>query len=314
MDKQKQYKNSLNAQIYGLVTAIFVTMRPKQWSKNLLIFFALLFSVQESWDITKWSTMDSMLTSSIIAFIIFSVISGAVYLINDVIDYEKDSIHPVKSLRPIAAGKLSKKTSIIAGCSLLVIGLTSSFLLHINFGWIAIAYISLMTSYSIGLKNIVLIDCFAISAGFVLRAIAGAAVVDVPISLWLYLCTALGALVIALGKRRSELTRSGDKAELQRSSLKSYSLKLIDSVSVIAIISTIIAYITYTFIATNLPDNYLMTLTIPMVIYGLLRYAYLVHFKNLGESPEDLLLSDKHLLGTVTIWIVVTALVLVIFR
>ena len=109
MDKQKQYKNSLNAQIYGLVTAIFVTMRPKQWSKNLLIFFALLFSVQESWDITKWSTMDSMLTSSIIAFIIFSVISGAVYLINDVIDYEKDSIHPVKSLRPIAAGKLSKK-------------------------------------------------------------------------------------------------------------------------------------------------------------------------------------------------------------
>ena len=109
MDKQKQYKNSLNAQIYGLVTAIFVTMRPKQWSKNLLIFFALLFSVQESWDITKWSTMDSMLTSSIIAFIIFSVISGAVYLINDVIDCEKDSIHPVKSLRPIAAGKLSKK-------------------------------------------------------------------------------------------------------------------------------------------------------------------------------------------------------------
>ena len=314
MDKQKQYKNSLNAQIYGLVTAIFVTMRPKQWSKNLLIFFALLFSVQESWDITKWSTMDSMLTSSIIAFIIFSVISGAVYLINDVIDYEKDSIHPVKSLRPIAAGKLSKKNSIIAGCSLLAIGLTSSFLLHINFGWIAIAYISLMTSYSIGLKNIVLIDCFAISAGFVLRAIAGAAVVDVPISLWLYLCTALGALVIALGKRRSELTRSGDKAELQRSSLKSYSLKLIDSVSVIAIISTIIAYITYTFVATNLPDNYLMTLTIPMVIYGLLRYAYLVHFKNLGESPEDLLLSDKHLLGTVTIWIVVTALVLVIFR
>ena len=314
MDKQKQYKNSLNAQIYGLVTAIFVTMRPKQWSKNLLIFFALLFSVQESWDITKWSTMDSMLTSSIIAFIIFSVISGAVYLINDVIDCEKDSIHPVKSLRPIAAGKLSKKTSIIAGCSLLVIGLTSSFLLHINFGWITIAYISLMTSYSIGLKNVVLIDCFAISAGFVLRAIAGAAVVDVPISLWLYLCTALGALVIALGKRRSELTGSGDKAELQRSSLKSYSLKLIDSVSIIAIISTIIAYITYTFVATNLPDNYLMTLTIPMVIYGLLRYAYLVHFKNLGESPEDLLLSDKHLLGTVTIWIVVTALVLGIFR
>tara|TARA_Y100000590_G_scaffold246537_1_gene277001 strand:- start:3779 stop:4723 length:945 start_codon:yes stop_codon:yes gene_type:complete len=314
MSKQKQYKNSLNGQITELVTAIFVTMRPKQWSKNLLVFFALLFSVQESWDITQWSTVDSMLANSIIAFIIFSVISGAVYLINDVLDYEKDNIHPVKSMRPIASGKLSKKIATITGTSLLFIGIALSFVLHLNFGWISIGYVILMTSYSIVLKNIVLIDCFAISAGFVLRAIAGAAVLDVPISLWLYLCTGLGALVIALGKRRCELIRSGEKASLQRTSLKSYSIKLIDAVSIIAIIATVIVYTTYIFAATNLPDNYLMTLTIPMVIYGLLRYIYLVHFKNLGESPEDLLLSDKHLFGTVTIWIAITAIVLVIFR
>ena len=314
MNKQKQYKNSLNGQISGLVMPIFVSMRPKQWSKNLLIFFALLFSVEESWYITNWSTVDSMLANSIIAFIIFSAISGSIYLINDVIDYRKDSIHPIKSTRPIASGKLSRRVGIIAGTSILVPGLILSFLLNINFGWIVIGYVILMTSYSISLKNFVLIDCFAISAGFVLRAIAGATVVDVPISLWLYLCTGLGALVIALGKRRSELSTFGKTAQLQRNSLRSYSITLIDCASLLAIISTIVVYVTYTFTATNLPNNYLMALTIPMVIYGLLRYAYLVHVKNLGESPEDLLLSDKHLFGTVTIWITVTALILIIFR
>ena len=314
MNKQKQYKNSLNRQISGLVTAILVTMRPKQWSKNFLVFFALLFSVQESWDITMWSTVDSMLANSIIAFIVFSIISSSIYLINDVLDYEKDSIHPVKSMRPIASGKLSKRASLIAATLLLVPGLVLSFMLNSNFGWIAVGYVFLMTSYSISLKNFVLIDCFAISAGFVLRAIAGATAVDVPISLWLYLCTGLGALVIALGKRRSELATFGETAQLQRNSLKAYSIKLIDSASILAIISTIVVYVTYTFTASNLPNNYLMALTIPMVIYGLLRYGYLVHFKNLGESPEDLLLSDKHLLGTVAIWIAVTALILVIFR
>ena len=314
MNKQKQYKNSLNRQISGLVTPIFVSMRPKQWSKNLLIFFALLFSVQESWDITSWSTVDSMLANSIIAFIIFSAISGSIYLINDVIDYRKDSIHPVKSTRPIASGKLSRRIGLIAGTSILMLGLILSFLLNINFGWIVIGYVILMTSYSICLKNFILIDCFAISAGFALRAIAGATVVDVPISLWLYLCTGLGALVIALGKRRSELATFGKIAQLQRNSLRSYTITLIDCASLLAIISTIAVYVTYTFTATNLPNNYLMALTVPMVIYGLLRYAYLVHIKNLGESPEDLLLSDKHLFGTATIWIAVTALILIIFR
>ena len=123
MNKQKQYKNSLNEQISGLVMPIFVSMRPKQWSKNLLIFFALLFSVQESWNITNWSTVDSMLANSIIAFIIFSAISGSIYLINDVIDYRKDSIHPIKSTRPIASGKLSRRIGIIAGTSILLPGL-----------------------------------------------------------------------------------------------------------------------------------------------------------------------------------------------
>ena len=314
MNKQTQYKNGLNRQISGLVTAILVTMRPKQWSKNLLVFFALLFSVQESWDITRWSTLDHMLVNSIIAFIVFSIISGSVYLINDVLDYEKDSIHPVKSMRPIASGKLSKRIAIIAATSLLIPGLIFSFFININFGWVVIGYVFLMMLYSIGLKNLVLIDCFSISAGFVLRAIAGAIVVDVPISLWLYLCTGLGALVIALGKRKSELSTSGDKAHLQRKSMRSYSIRLIDSMAVLAIISTIVVYATYTFVASNLPDNFLMSLTIPIVMYGLLRYVYLVHFKNLGESPEDLLLTDKHLFGTVTIWIVITALILVIFR
>ncbi len=314
MNKQKQYRNSSNRYIYRILVSILISMRPKQWSKNLLVFFALLFSIQESWDVQIWSSVESMLINSILAFFVFSIVSGAIYLINDVLDYEKDRVHPSKSIRPVASGRLSKSIAQIATLALLIPAIIAAFIINMNFGWIIVGYVALMISYSMVLKNYVLVDCFAITAGFVLRAIAGATVVDVPISLWLYLCTGLGALVIALAKRRSELTNSGDKAQLQRSNLKSYSLKLIDNVAILTIFATVIAYTAYTFTAPNLPDNKLMTLTIPMVVYGLLRYAYLVHFKSLGESPEDLLLSDKHLFMTVVIWIASTALILILFR
>jgi len=148
----------------------------------------------------------------------------------------------------------------------------------------------------------------------VLRAVAGAAVLGVPISPWLYTCAGLGALVIALGKRRSELVAAGETAGEQRDSLRGYSLKLIDQLTYAVVPGTLVAYILYTFTADNMPDNFTMAITIPFVLYGLMRYMYLVNVRGLGENPEDLLVSDTHLVATVVLWLVVSTLVLAFFR
>lgn len=273
-------------------------MRPKQWTKNLLLFAALVFS-QNLFHLP-------MLKDVSIAFIIFCLLSGSVYTLNDLIDLTQDRNHPKKSKRPLASGKLSPLTAIISGIILVVLSLTNAFWLNINFAWIALGYFILQIAYSTLLKHVVILDVLAVSAGFVLRAIAGAEVIDVPISSWLLICTILLALFLALGKRRHELLLLEDNAVHHRKILYEYSPGLLDQMISVATASTVVAYALYTMSAETMEkfhtDN--LKYTIPFVLYGIFRYLYLIHQKSGGGSPEKILLNDKPLLIDIILYLI----------
>lgn len=273
-------------------------MRPKQWTKNLLLFAALVFS-QNLFHLP-------MLKDVSIAFIIFCLLSGSVYTLNDLIDLTQDRNHPKKSKRPLASGKLSPLTAIISGIILVVLSLTNAFWLNINFAWIALGYFILQIAYSTLLKHVVILDVLAVSAGFVLRAIAGAEVIDVPISSWLLICTILLALFLALGKRRHELLLLEDNAVHHRKILYEYSPGLLDQMISVATASTVVAYALYTMSAETIEkfhtDN--LKYTIPFVLYGIFRYLYLIHQKSGGGSPEKILLNDKPLLIDIILYLI----------
>ena len=298
----------------AVATALLVSTRPKQWTKNLIVYFAMFFSLEEAWELGQASSFLPVLGKTTVAFALFSAITGAVYLVNDIFDVEQDRRHPTKRRRPIASGRVSVPMAWAMVFGLVALGLGLSFALAPLFGWVCVGYLALMLSYTIILKRLVLLDVFSISAGFVLRAVAGAAVLDVPISPWLYICTGLGALLIALAKRRSELAAAGEAAAGQRGTLEIYTTHLLDQFIAIVAPSTLLAYTLYTFTAPNLPDNHAMMLTIPFVVYGLFRYIYLVHTRNLGENPEDILITDAPLLVSIGLWLVTAAAILVVFR
>ena len=288
--------------------------RPKQWTKNLLVFLALFFTINEAWDADDLSELVSLSTKTTAAFAIFCLITGAIYLINDVFDMEKDRHHPRKRLRPVAAGQLSVSTALAAAAALAAVGLIGGFVLEPGFGWVALAYLAAMSAYTVVLKEVILLDVFAISAGFVLRAVAGAAVLQVPISPWLYMCTGLGALFIALAKRRSELSLAEGNPADQRGTLERYSEGFLDQLITVTGASTVLAYSVYTFTATNLPDNHSMMLSIPFVVYGVFRYMFLVHHKDAGEAPEEVLVTDLPLITSLVLWLATAATALVLFR
>lgn len=281
-------------------------MRPRQWSKNLILFAALIFS-QSLFQLT-------MLRDNIIAFIIFCFLSGSVYILNDLIDLEQDRNHPKKSKRPLASGKLKPSTAIISGIILVTLSLISAFCLNTNFAWIALSYFILQIAYSTLLKHIVILDVLTVSAGFVLRAIAGGEVIEVPISSWLLICTILLALFLALGKRRHELILLEENAVNHRKILYEYSPGLLDQMISVATASTVIGYALYTMSAETVKkfqtDN--LKYTIPFVLYGIFRYLYLIHQRQEGGSPEKILLNDKPLIINIilylfTIWLFIYA-------
>ena len=273
-------------------------MRPKQWIKNLLLFAALIFSQN--------LFHPGMLTDVSIAFIIFCLLSGSVYTLNDLIDLKQERNHPKKSKRPLASGKLKPSVAIIVGIILVVLSLTSAFWLNINFAWIALGYFILQIAYSTLLKHVVIVDVLAVSAGFVLRAIAGAQVINVPISSWLLICTILLALFLALGKRRHELLLLEDNAVHHRKILYEYSPNLLDQMISVATASTVVAYALYTMSAETIAkfhtDN--LKYTIPFVLYGIFRYLYLIHQKSEGGSPERILLNDRPLLINIILYLI----------
>ena len=275
---------------------------------------ALFFTVNEAWSLADIDRMAALIGKTTLAFILFSAISAACYLLNDVMDARRDRLHPIKRFRPIASGAVSRRHALTASSILAVAGVVFSFLLEPLFGGVAAAYLATTTAYTFVLKRIVVLDVFAIAAGFVLRAVAGAIVIQVPISPWLYLCTGLGALFIALAKRRSEVADAQERAADQRSTLDWYQRGFLDQLTALVAASLVVVYSLYTFTAQNLPANNGMMLTIPFVVYGVSRYIYLIHAKNAGERPEEVLTTDIPLIVAIVSWLAVAATVLLLFR
>ena len=271
-------------------------MRPKQWTKNMFIFAALVFD-RKLFDLPS-------LGRTAIAFGLFCLLASSVYLINDVVDREADKLHPVKKNRPIASGKLSVSLAIIVAILLSVIALIGSYLLNLDTLIFFLAYFVLNLAYSKWLKHIPLIDVLVIAACFVLRVAVGVSVIHVErFSPWLYVVMTLLALYIGFGKRRSELmVLLPDSSASHRKVLAGYSLELIDQLITVVSATTIIAYSLYTFSAPNLPQNHTMMLTIPFVIYGIFRYLTLMQIDKKGGEPEELLISDRPLQVTVFLW------------
>ncbi|MCH7698781.1 MAG: decaprenyl-phosphate phosphoribosyltransferase [Chloroflexi bacterium] len=293
-------------------------MRPRQWSKNVIVFMALVFSIDDKWQLTEPSTWLDLLGWSVVTFVLLCLISSADYLVNDVIDRESDRRHPTKRNRPIAAGLLSVRAALIWAVIFASVAIGGAFALTAPLTWhvgaVISGYLVLMVAYTLVLKHIVLIDMLVIGAGFVLRAMAGGLAIDVPISPWLYVVTALGALFLIINKRRAEITLLESGAANHRPILEEYSLALLDQIGALVTASTLIAYGLYTFTAENLPDNNSMMLTIPFVLYGLLRYLYLVDRHKEGGSPEEVLLKDRPLQIDILLWLATAAAVLVVFR
>ena len=286
--------------------SLFVSLRPDQWTKNLIVFAALIFAVK---------LLDPAATAkAAAAFLIFCALSGAVYLVNDVADREQDREHPVKRMRPIAAGDLSPAAAMIAAVVLSAITLTASFALRPAFGVVAAAYLALFVVYTRSLKHVVVLDVMTIAIGFVLRAVAGGLVISVHISNWLLVCTMLGALFLGLAKRRHEITLLAAGAKGHRRILEEYDPYLLDQMIGVVAAATMVAYIIY----CASPETHAsfgtewMVLTTPFPIYGLFRYLYLVHRKAGGGSPSDMLLEDRPLLACVLLWGITS--VLIIYR
>lgn len=278
----------------------------------MLVFLPLFFSVNQAWSLDDFDSVLSLGLRAMSAFVLFIALSGAVYLLNDCIDVERDRAHPRKRHRPVASGLLPVGLALTSAFVLTVLGLVAAFLLQPLFGATCLAYVAIQHAYTVRLKRIVLLDVFCVASGFVLRVMAGAAVVDVPVSEWLYVCSGLGALFIALSKRRSELSSAGESASTQRDALGGYTLRMLDQMIAVVASSALVTYALYTFLADNLPDNRAMLLTLPFVGFGLLRYMYLVHTRDSGENPEEMLVRDAPLATAVVLWIVVSAAILLV--
>jgi 4-hydroxybenzoate polyprenyltransferase len=289
-----------------MLKQLLITMRPKQWTKNVFIFPALLFDLK-LFDLIY-------LGRTLVAFVLFCLLSGSVYLINDLSDVERDRQHPVKRNRPLASGKLSKSWAVGAAIIMPLLTLAASFLLDPRFGIIALTYLVIQLAYSFGLKNVVIIDVLIIAAGFVLRVAAGSVVAEAArFSPWLYVCITLLALFLGLGKRRNELILLHSNALGHRRVLQEYSPELLDQMIALVTSSTVIAYSLYTFSAENLPANKSMMLTIPFVLYSIFRYLYLIHQRNLGGSPEEILIKDPPFIASNLCWGVAILLILYVF-
>jgi 4-hydroxybenzoate polyprenyltransferase len=281
--------------------AALVAVRPRQWSKNLLVFAGIVFAAELD-DPVRWG-------DALACFVAYCAVSSAAYLANDVRDREADRMHPVKRARPIARGELSPRAalSLAAFLAVAAAGIAG------GLGLVSVALVAgfagLQVVYTLGLKHVVLIDVLAISGLFVIRAAAGAAAVDVRISSWLLLCTALLALFLALAKRRGELVLVGARRTPGRRVLEGYSLELVDQLVAIVASSTVIAYAIYTLTAEH---SRALLATVPFVVFGVFRYLLLVHRDDVGEEPEQVLLSDVPILLAVCGWVATAAAILVL--
>jgi len=278
-----------------MLRALFKTMRPKQWAKNVFLLAAIVFD-------RKLTNIDAML-HTILGILVFSLVASVVYIINDIADVEADRQHPTKRERPIAAGKLSISTAWIAAVLLLLISFPIAFWLSPSFAFIALLYLLLNLLYSKWFKHVVLLDIILLASLYVIRVAAGVALIDVVrFSPWIYIFTTFLALLMGTGKRRAELSEIADGPNAQRRVLDGYTLTFLDQLITLASGMTIITYSLYTFSAPNLPENHAMMLTIPFLMYGIFRYQYMLQVVGSGSAPEELVLSDRPLQAAIALW------------
>jgi 4-hydroxybenzoate polyprenyltransferase len=295
----------------SLALHILRSLRPAQWSKNLLVFAGLLFGAADRR--SGLHLVDAVaVLAAISAFAVFCVMSGVVYLINDLADRESDRQHPLKAQRPIASGALPVPIAAWSALTLGAGGLAAAYAIGPAFAAVAVAYLVLQILYSLQLKHIVIIDVLTLAVGFVLRAVGGAVAVHVEISQWLLVCTILLALFIALAKRRHELVLLAGDAATHRPILGEYSAYLLDQMIGVVTASTLISYVFYS-ISPETQAKFgtaWLGLTIPFPLYGIFRYLYLVHQREGGGSPADLLLTDRPLLACVALWALTVAVII----
>jgi 4-hydroxybenzoate polyprenyltransferase len=303
MQQEMQKSRTLPAEQFK---ALLELMRPKQWTKNVIVFAALVFSEE------GLALHPEAILRAGAAFVIFCLISSTAYILNDLQDIEKDRAHPAKRHRPLPSGRLSPSAARYVGLLLFVLSVSGAFLLHPVFGGVVLLYIVNNMFYNAFVKNMVILDVFSIAAGFVLRAVGGAVVIAAPISPWLYVLTVLLSLFLGISKRRHELHLLEDGRGAFRKVLDDYSAPMLEEMLSVVTASTVIAYSIYAFTAESLPDNHSMMLTIPFVIYGIFRYLYLVH-RGKDAPPDEMLLKDRPLLISIALWGISVILILYVF-
>jgi len=286
-----------------MLGAVLVSLRPRQWVKNLFVFAGLVFG-QRLFTASFWPALG--------AFAIFCALSGAIYLVNDVADREKDRLHPKKRERPIAAGRLSVPLALGVAVTLVVLALAAALRLSMGFLLVGVAYVVLLSAYSAWLKHIVIVDVLTVAVGFVLRALAGTLAIDVAISGWLLICTILIALFLALGKRRHEYLALEADAARHRPILAEYSAGLLDQMIAVVTASTVTAYALYTMSPETVAKFHtqLLPATLPFVLYGIFRYLYLLYRRQLGGNPSELFLNDRALLINTACWVAAVLLII----
>jgi 4-hydroxybenzoate polyprenyltransferase len=285
------------------LTAILVSLRPRQWIKNLFVLAGLVFA-QELFTRAVWVALA--------AFAVFCALSGAVYLLNDIADRERDRLHPTKRLRPIASGELPAGRAATVAVVLIVLGLAAAWMIGRAFTGAAVVYVLLLAIYSVWLKHLVIADVLTVALGFVVRAVAGALAIDVLISGWLVICTLLLALFLALGKRRHEYLTLGEDARRHRPILAEYSAGLLDQMMAVVTASTVTAYALYTMSPETVAKFHtnLLPATLPFVLYGIFRYLYLLYRRQLGGNPSELFLNDRPLLVNTACWMLAVLLII----
>ncbi|MCH8897319.1 MAG: decaprenyl-phosphate phosphoribosyltransferase [Chloroflexi bacterium] len=292
--------------------ALLKALRPLQWMKNGLVFLPFIFAVNVAWSTDDLGSVPELLLRLLLVALAFCALSSAVYLFNDLMDRSGDRQHPVKRNRPIASGKVSVPVATTVMVLLAAAGLVVMTLVEPELGVWAGLYALINIGYSLGLKQVVLLDAFAVTSGYVIRAAAGAVAIDVSPSPWLYVTTGAGALFIVLGRRFAEVRLAGDAAEDQRSVLKDYSGLFINQLLILSAAAAWLSYTLYTVEATNLPDNNTMLFTLPLVTFGLFRYLFLLNNSERAEAPEQLIIHDLPLVASIVSWVAVSALVLLL--
>jgi 4-hydroxybenzoate polyprenyltransferase len=293
----------------GRLSLYIACLRPMQWTKNLVLVAALIFS--------RNMFRLHMTLRSVEALAIFCLLSGSIYVFNDLVDFERDRAHPVKQKRPIASGRVSKRGAFLLGVFAVALGLALASLLSRGFFVVSLVYVGISIFYSLGLKHVVVLDVLIISIGFVLRAMAGVEALKdldpgVIMSPWLLVCTLFLALFLGFNKRRHEIDLLADDAGRHRKSLDDYSKEFLDAMIAVVTASTVIAYAIYTIWPATVDKFHTDRLiyTVPFVVFGLFRYMYLVIMKNRGGSPSEVLVSDCPLVIDIVLWVIVAGLIL----